>query len=262
LPKSKETNSSIQADGTVKPTLKVHRRITNYETNPILNVIRVLDIPTMQRTPDNITMSLSAEIIRKVQDADEIVKTVHAWLSQKIRPKWEEIASQSFEIQHFWSQLEMLTQRNDIFYRLCLWPDGSIRYYQLIVPRNLRRDVQQSVHNSPTAGHMGVNKTIDSLIQYGYWRGWRKDVELYVSRCNLCNRYRHTSRYKQGPLQELPVCSVGQRIHVDLMGLFVRSRRYKYLLSAICPFSKYLVCVPIADKTALNVAKALVKHVL
>jgi hypothetical protein len=45
------------------------------------------------------------------------------------------------------------------------------------------------------------------------------------------------------------------------MGPFVRSKHYKYLLSAICPFTKYLVCVPFADKTAINVAKALVKHV-
>jgi hypothetical protein len=171
----------------------------------------------MQNTPNNSTMSLSAEIIRTEQDADETLKTVKAWLSQEIRPEWKEIASQSLEFQHFWSQLETLTLRNDILYRLYLWPDGSIRYYQLIVPRNLRRVVLQLVHHSPTAGHMGVNKTIDRLIQYGYWRGWRKDVELYVSRCNLCNRYRHTSRYKQGPLQELPVCSVGKRIHVDLM---------------------------------------------
>ena len=51
-----------------------------------------------------------------------------------------------------------------------------------------------------------------------------------------------------------------QRVHVDLMGPFVKSGHYTYLLSAICPFTKYLVCVPIADKTALNVAKALVKH--
>jgi hypothetical protein len=151
------------------------------------------------------------------------------------------LSTESLEIQHLWSQLDTMTVRNDIVYRTFQWPDGSIRYYQLLEPLTLRKDVLRMVHDSPTACHMGVNKTIDRLKQYGYWRGWRKDVDLYVSRCDRCNLYRHTSRYKQGPLQELPVCSVGQRIHVDLMGPFVRSGHYKYLLSAICPFSKYLM---------------------
>ena len=32
-------------------------------------------------------------------------------------------------------------------------------------------------------------------------------------------------------------------------------------VSAMCPFSKYLIAVPLPDKSAVNVAKALVKHV-
>jgi len=29
----------------------------------------------------------------------------------------------------------------------------------------------------------------------------------------------------------------------------------------MCPFSKYLIAVPLLDKSAVNVAKALVKHI-
>ena len=34
-----------------------------------------------------------------------------------------------------------------------------------------------------------------------------------------------------------------------------------YLLTTVDYFAKYLICVPIRDKSALSVAKALVKHV-
>ena len=46
---------------------------------------------------------------------------------------------------------------------------------------------------------------------------------------------------------------------MDLTGPHVRSKNG--LLTVIDYFTKYLICVPIRDKTALSVAKALVKHV-
>jgi len=49
-----------------------------------------------------------------------------------------------------------------------------------------------------------------------------------------------------------------QRLHVDFMGPLVKSRHYKYLMSAVCPFAKYLLW----DKSAVNVATVLVKHVI
>ena len=52
------------------------------------------------------------------------------------------------------------------------------------------------------------------------------------------------------------------KVHIDLTGPHVRSRNgYVYLLTAICTFSKYLIAVPLRDKSALSVAKALVKNV-
>ena len=204
---------------------------------------------------------LSVTTIIQEQDNDEVIHEIKSWLQQNYVPTWEDVASASPEIQHLWSQLETLELNNGILYRKFLQPDGRQKYLQLIVPSSLRQAVLELVHGSKAAGHLGVNKTIARLMQYGYWQGWRRDVDLYVHRCPTCNRYRHTNRYKQGPLQPLPISSVGQRLHVDLMGPFVKSQHYKYLLSVICPFTKYLVCVPIADKSAINVAKAIVKNV-
>ena len=66
---------------------------------------------------------------------------------------------------------------------------------------------------------------------------------------------------KQGEMQQALACDVMQKVHVDLMGPFPKSKKgYKYLLTAICGFTKYLVCVPIRDKVSLTVADALMKH--
>ena len=47
-----------------------------------------------------------------------------------------------------------------------------------------------------------------------------------------------------------------------MTGPHVRSKNgFVYLLTAVEYFTKYLICVQIRNKTALSVAKALVKHV-
>ena len=53
-----------------------------------------------------------------------------------------------------------------------------------------------------------------------------------------------------------------QKFHIDLTGPHRRSAGgHVYLLTGICCFTKYLVVVPLKDKSALTVANALLKHV-
>ena len=53
-----------------------------------------------------------------------------------------------------------------------------------------------------------------------------------------------------------------QKFHIDLTGPHRRSSGgHVYLLTGICCFTKYLIVVPLKDKSALAVANALLKHV-
>ena len=95
-----------------------------------------------------------------------------------------------------------------------------------------------------------------------YWRGRRADEAIFCRRCIQCNRYRRGPGVRQGELQQATAGGPFTKIHVDLTGPHVWSQNgFVYLLTAVDYFTKYLICVPIRDKTALFVAKALVKHV-
>ena len=208
---------------------------------------------------DNNPVDLSHEVLRREQRLDSVLKVIIDWMEKSSEaPKWDEIAMENVEVQNLWSQWATLEMKDGVLYRKMMKPDNTVNYFQLIVPRRLRQTIICQVHEM---GHLGTAKTQDRLRQYAYWRGWKQDVAVFIRRCDRCNRYRRTNQYKQGPLQPLPVCTIMQRLHVDLMGPLVKSRHYKYLMSAVCPFSKYLVAVPLPDKSAVNVAKALVKHV-
>ena len=103
-------------------------------------------------------------------------------------------------------------------------------------------------------GHPGVECTRHRLQEIAYWRGWTSDVQMYVQRCHMC------ASHRPGPCRKL-ACDVMQKVHVDLVGPFPTSQHgYKYLLTAICGFTKYLICVPICDKVSKTVANVLMKQ--
>ena len=141
-------------------------------------------------------------------------------------------------------------------------PDGTIQYQQVVVPRSLRGEFLQATHSGLINGHFGVEKSRERLRQLAYWSGWAEDVRLFVARCNLCNQYRHGPRGKRGQLQQALACAPMNKVHIDLTGPHVQSSNgFKYILTVICAFTKYLIAVPLRDKTSKLVARALVKHV-
>ena len=67
---------------------------------------------------------------------------------------------------------------------------------------------------------------------------------------------------RQGELQQAIAGGPFTKIHVDLTGPHICSKNgFLYILMAVYYFTKYFICVPIRDKTALSVAKALAMHV-
>ena len=140
--------------------------------------------------------------------------------------------------------------------------EGLVLYRQILVPGPLREKFLYWVHGDPTSGHFGVQKTSDKLQRYAYWSGWRKDTELFVRRCDLCCRYRKGPTRPQGAMKNGVGLAPFQKFHIDLTGPHRRSSGgHVYLLTGICCFTKYLVVVPLRDKSALTVANALLKHV-
>ena len=88
------------------------------------------------------------------------------------------------------------------------------------------------------------------------------EMSRYVKRCDTCCRYRRGPKFKQGLLQSAPSLGPMQKFHVDLTGPHPWSKKGNvYLLTGICNFTKYLITVPLRDKTAMSVARALVDKV-
>ena len=86
--------------------------------------------------------------------------------------------------------------KNGIFYKDSL----------IVLPMdNLRIEMFQSMHNSPTAGHYGLFKTLELIQRKFYWLGMKRDVAKFIKSCHVCTRNKSARHKKYGLLQPLPI---------------------------------------------------------
>ncbi len=81
------------------------------------------------------------------------------------------------------------------------------RKSRLAVPDdvNLRRQIIAEYHDSPYAGHYGIEKTRKAVGQVFWWSSLTEDVSKYISCCVLCQRNKSRRHRPFGALQPLPV---------------------------------------------------------
>jgi len=84
---------------------------------------------------------------------------------------------------------------------------------------------------------------------------------LFIRCCTKCEGYHRGPPPRQANLNPMLIGGPGERWALGLQGPFPPSNGYKYLFTAICSFSKFGVCVPLRNKEASTVARALVDHV-
>ena len=137
---------------------------------------------------------------------------------------------------------------------------GKISHSQVCVPKHLRKEVIYRIHNSPTGGHLGIVRTAKEFRKRFYFPGFSEYLIDYIKNCLSCSTLKRvTKKQLHPPLQ--PISSEqlfpGDMMQIDLVGPF-QSPVYKYVLSGIDAFSKYLFAVPLTSAHAGTVAKALV----
>ncbi|GFO17964.1 hypothetical protein PoB_004446900 [Plakobranchus ocellatus] len=57
---------------------------------------------------------------------------------------------------------------------------------QIVLPKSMRQEVLQACHDSPIAGHLGINATKKRVCSRFSWPGIIRDVNKYVKSCDVC----------------------------------------------------------------------------
>jgi hypothetical protein len=138
----------------------------------------------------------------------------------------------------------------------------------LYIPNDseLRTTLMREVHDAPTGGHLGRQKTYARLTAHVYWRGVYDDVRDYVSgRCLSCASIKASNRAQAALLQPLPIpARRWETISMDFVGPLPKTKAgHDWLQVVVDKFSKMVHLIACnVTVTAVEVAQLVYDNVI
>jgi len=70
---------------------------------------------------------------------------------------------------------------------------------------DLKREILEWMHSSPTGGHSGRRATLKRIKAILYWKGMTKDVIKFIQQCQICQTCKYETMASPELLQPLPI---------------------------------------------------------
>lgn len=132
---------------------------------------------------------------------------------------------------------------------------------QVVLPKSLVPQVLPQLHNSPTGGHLGVQKLQAKVKDRFYWSGWFSDVQQWCRECVECGSHKEFGQQLCAPLQSSVTSRPYERVALDILGpLPETSNLNKYILVVGYYFSKWTESFPLPNQEAKTVTKVLMEE--
>jgi len=90
----------------------------------------------------------------------------------------------------------------------------------------------EKFHDAPTAGHLGIAKTIARIAERYYWPGIFHDIGKYVRACENCQSHKAAQQRPAGILHATNIFRPWEQATINLVGPLPRSKKgHTWLLS-------------------------------
>jgi len=126
--------------------------------------------------------------------------------------------------------------------------------YQLVIPAaavGLKRTVLEQSHDVPTAGHLGVFKTLQRVTRNFHWDNCRAEIEDYIRSCPVCLATKSASSRVPTPVAIVPPHRRWEVVTMDFVtGLPRTARGYDAILTVTDSCSKMVHFVPLSFKNS------------
>lgn len=152
---------------------------------------------------------------------------------------------------------------NDVLCRDVRLGSPSRRVTQLVIPTSLIPNLLTLMHDTPQAGHPGVDRCYKQTRLRFYWPCMNRDIGKYVNECTVCHQHKGSTQAPLPVLQFPTPTHPWERVSMDLLGpLNLSLNGNKYILVCIDAFTRFCELVPLPNKTAKEVAKAFKERIL
>ena len=202
--------------------------------------------------------AITASDIKSEQNKDSLIRKVKEWVKRGQQPV---IPYPSVEETKYLKQLPRLVIREGILERAFYNNAGEISHYQTVIPKHLRKELIYRMHNSKLQGHVGVGTTIAEFRKRYYFPGFSEFLRDYIVNCQTCQQVKPIRQAQLTPPLQQVMSEVelpGDMMQIDLVGkLDATMSGFKFILTGIDVFTRYLFAIPLRKVDAVSVAKAL-----
>ena len=151
-------------------------------------------------------------------------------------------------------------KKNGLLYRKHQETKTGRSFNQLVVSKELRRQVMSVNHESAFSGHLGAKKTEVRILPNFFWPGLRQDVIRFCRSCDVCQRTVKRGSVRKVPLGSMPLIDTPfKRVAVDIVRPIAPPSEagHRYILTLVDYATRYPEAVPLKKITTEAVAEAL-----
>lgn len=257
------------AHGNADSMSRIPRRRCNRENCPdcknnlpchVMAVNRTENITYVQDENQEISDSnwlsqWSSTEISRLQRNDSSIGTIMRFLeSSREKPKVDTADQVLYALLRQWDSLII---QNGLLCRKFYEPDGSVTY-QLVAPKEIRKEIMLQLHNNRTACHLGREKTLHKVRSRFYWPFMTSDVSRWCQTCPTCAKGKPGPGLGRYPMQHCNVTHPLECIAIDIMGpLPITDDGNEYIMVVGDYFSKWKEAYALKNHTAQTVADKL-----
>ena len=132
---------------------------------------------------------------------------------------------------------------------------------RVIPPAGDRRGIFEEAHGGAFGGHLREAKMHIQLAKHYWWPGMRKDIGGWCRACLVCAS-RRIGQPVTPPLTPIPVAGPFDRIGVDVLKFPMSDQGSQYAIVFVDYLTKWPEVFPVADQSAITIARLLVEQVI
>ena len=187
--------------------------------------------------------------IEQLQDVD-IAMLLQA-KEENIKPSSKDMVDKSATSRHYWIYWDILFVHNGVLMKSFKKKNGTGDFDQIIVPKQMRKDILYQMHNSLLSGHMGIKKTKEKILQRFYWFNLKEDVKMYIKQCDICAKNKRPVKTPKAPMGSLKTGEPWDILATDYIGpLPITPRGNRYILVLTDHFTKFVEVIAVPDQSA------------
>ena len=183
------------------------------------------------------------------------------WVRKQSRPPRSHLQRLPRDVWKMWNLFDELTIRHYIFCRKHENLKTGQMIFQQVVPLALVQNILHSLHSDHTNAHLGVTaKTLEKIRSRFYWPGYKRDVEVFVASCFVCQKRNSPTKKHIHSLRAWKPSFLFSTVGTDFLGPLPPSAGNQNILLIGDHFTKWHEAIALPDQSAPTTTKALVDH--